>query len=390
MWAMKGEDVYIVEAVRTPVGRGHREKGIFRDVHPAELLGRTIAELLVRARVDSRQVDNVIAGCVYQIGEQSAGITRNAWLGRGLAEETGAITVDIRCGSGQEATHFGALRIAAGIDDLVVTGGVESMSRVGFPVNEAAQEQWGRGHDKELLERYDLLPQGLAAELIAERWGISRAASDEFAALSQQRAAAASEAGAFRREIMDFEVDGEVHSVDQGIRAGTTAESLAALKPAFKPDGTLTAGNSSQVSDGAAALLLANVKTAAELGLTARARIVDEVTLGVDPITMLTGPIPATREILARNNLTIGDLDAIEINEAFASVVLAWEREHSPDMAKVNPRGGAIALGHPLGSTGARLLTTLLHHLEDTGGELGLVTMCCAGGLGTATLIQRV
>ncbi|HEY2056449.1 MAG TPA: thiolase family protein [Solirubrobacterales bacterium] len=387
---MKGEDVYIVEAVRTPVGRGHREKGIFRDVHPAELLGRTFVELLDRAGVDSGRVDNAIAGCVYQIGEQATGITRNAWLGRGLAAETGAITVDIRCGSGQEATHFGALRIAAGIDDLVVTGGVESMSRIGFPVNEAAQEQFGRGHDKELLDRYELLPQGLAAELIAERWGVTREASDEFSALSQQRAAAASEAGAFRREIMDFEAGGEVHSADQGIRPGTTAETLAALKPAFKEGGTLTGGNSSQISDGAAALLLANEATADELGLTKRARIVDEVTLGVDPITMLTGPIPATREILARNNLRIGDLDAIEINEAFASVVLAWEREHSPDMAKVNPRGGAIALGHPLGSTGARLLTTLVHELEDDDGELGLVTMCCAGGLGTATLIQRV
>jgi acetyl-CoA acetyltransferase family protein len=387
---MNGDDVYIVEAVRTPVGRGHREKGIFRDVHPAELLGRTFVELLGRAGVDSGRVDNAIAGCVYQIGEQATGITRNAWLGRGLDEETGAITVDIRCGSGQEATHFGALRIAAGIDDLVVAGGVESMSRVGFPVNEAAQEQFGRGFDKELLDRYELLPQGLAAELIAERWGVTREASDEFSAQSQQRAAAASEAGAFRREIVDFEVGGEVHSVDQGIRPGTTAEKLAAMKPAFKEDGTLTGGNSSQVSDGAAALLLANVPTADELGLTKRARIIDEVTLGVDPITMLTGPIPATREILTRNDLKIGDLDAIEINEAFAPVVLAWEREHSPDMAKVNPRGGAIALGHPLGSTGARLLTTLLHELEDEDGELGLVTMCCAGGLGTATLIQRV
>jgi acetyl-CoA acetyltransferase family protein len=390
MGRVKGEDAYIVGAVRTPVGRGHPAKGIFREVHPAALLGQTFAGLLGRAGVDSDRVNNAIAGCVYQLGEQSTGITRNAWLGRGLAETTGAITVDIRCGSGQEATHFGALRIAAGIDDLVVTGGVESMSRIGFPANEAQQEQFGRGFDQELLDRYQLLPQGLAAELIAERWGVTREASDEFAALSQQRAAAASEAGAFRREIMDFEADGEVHSVDQGIRPGTTAESLAALRPAFRPDGTLTAGNSSQVSDGAAALLLANATAAAELGLTPRARIVDQVTLGVDPITMLTGPIPATREILARNRLAIGDLDAIEINEAFASVVLAWEREHSPDMDKVNPRGGAIALGHPLGSTGARLLTTLLHELEDTSGELGLVTMCCAGGLGTATLIQRV
>src|SRR6201996_4126810 len=387
---MNGDEVYIVEAVRTPVGRGHAEKGIFRDVHPAALLGRTFVELLGRAAGDSGRVGNAIAGCGYQIGEQSTGITRTAWLGRGLAEETGAITVDIRCGSGQEATHFGALRIAAGVDDLVVTGGVESMSRVGFPVNEAQQKEFGRGFDQELLDRYDLLPQGLAAELIAERWGISREASDEFSAQSQQRAAAASEAGAFRREIMDFEVDGETQNVDQGIRPGTTAEKLGELKPAFKEDGTLTGGNSSQISDGAAALLLANKKTADELGLTPRARIVDEVTLGVDPITMLTGPIPATRKILERNGMTINDLDAIEINEAFASVVLAWEKEHSPDMDKVNQRGGAIALGHPLGSSGARLLTTLVHELEDLDGEYGLVTMCTAGGLGTATLLQRV
>jgi acetyl-CoA acyltransferase len=387
---VKGDDVYIVEAVRTAVGRGHREKGIFRDVHPAKLLGDTFVELLRRADVDSAAVDNALAGCVYQIAEQATGITRNAWIGRGLAESTGAVTVDIRCGSGQEAAHLGALRIAAGVDELVVAGGVESMSRVGFPVNEGAQKEWGRGHDPELLERYNLLPQGLATELIAEQWSISREEMDALSVESHKRAAAATDSGAFEREIFGFEVDGVPQTRDQGIRPESSIESLAGLKPAFKEDGTVTAGNASQISDGAAALLLSGKAKAEELGLTPRAKIVDQVTLGVDPVTMLTGPIPATRKILQRNGLAISDLDAIEINEAFAAVVLAWQRELDPDMSKVNPRGGAIALGHPLGSTGARLLTTLVHELEDTDGELGLVTMCCAGGLGTATLIQRV
>ena len=387
---MKGAEVHIVEAVRTPVGRGHREKGIFRDVHPAKLLGDTFVELLRRSEVDSAAVDNALAGCVYQVAQQATGITRNAWLGRGLAETTGAVTVDTRCGSGQEAVHLGALRIAGGVDELIVAGGVESMSRVGFPVNEAAQEQWGRGQDAELLERYQLVPQGIAAELIAEQWGIGREEMDALSLRSHQRAAAATESGAFAREIFAVDADGGSQTRDQGIRTETTLELLAGLRPAFKEDGTVTAGNSSQISDDAAALLLASREKADQLGLTPRARIVDQVTLGVDPITMLTGPIPATRRILERNRLSLGDLDAIEINEAFASVVLAWQRELDPDLEKVNPRGGAIALGHPLGSTGARLLTTLLHELEDTDGELGLVTMCCAGGIGTATLIQRV
>jgi acetyl-CoA acyltransferase len=383
-------DVLILEAVRTPVGRGHPEKGALKDVHPADLLGQTYVGLLDRAGVDSAQVDNVIAGCVYQIAEQSTGITRSAWLQKGLAETTGATTLDIRCGSGQQAVHFGALRIAAGVDDLVVAGGVEHMSRVGFRVNEGAQDQWGRAFAPELLERYNLVPQGIGAEMIAERWAVSRDEMDELALRSHALAARAWAQGDFAREVVPVSVNAHVVSEDQGIRADTTLDRLAALKPAFKPDGRITAGNSSQVSDGAAALLLASSEKAAALGITARARIVDQVLLGVDPVTMLTGPIPATQRILERNGLSLGDIDLIEINEAFASVVLAWAREHEPDMDRVNVRGGAIAIGHPLGSTGARLLTTLLHALEDTGGELGLVTMCCGGGLGTATLIQRV
>ncbi|MDO8212592.1 thiolase family protein [Conexibacter sp. CPCC 206217] len=384
------QEAVIVEAVRTPVGRGHREKGIFRDVHPAVLLGGCYSALFARSGVDPETVDHAICGCVYQIAEQSAGITRNAWLQEGLPERTAATTVDVRCGSGQQAVNLAALRIATGVDDVVVAGGVEHMGRVGFPVNLGAQEQWGQAFTPQLLERYALVPQGEGAELIADRWGISREEMDALSAESHRRAAAATDSGAFARELLPTVGSGATQTADQGIRPSTTPEILAGLKPAFRPDGRVTAGNSSQISDGAAALLLTSAAKARALGVRPRARIVDQVVLGVDPITMLTGPIPATAKILERNGLTIGDLDAIEINEAFASVVLAWEREHRPDMARVNPRGGAIAIGHPLGSTGARLITTLLHELEDLDGELGLVTMCCAGGIGTATLIQRL
>jgi acetyl-CoA acyltransferase len=384
------QDALIVEAVRTPVGRGHPEKGIYKDIHPADLLGRAFVGVLERAGVDSSQVDNVIAGCVYQLAQQGSGITRNAWLSKGLAPETGATTVDIRCGSAQQAINLAAQRIALGIDDVVVAGGIEHMGRVGFPVNEGAQKEWGRGFTPELLERYNLVSQGMGAEMIADKWGISREECDAFGVRSQRLAAQATEAGKFAPEMLPIEIDGIVHDTDQGIRPGTTLETLANLKPSFREDGKLTAATSSQVSDGAAAVMLASVEAARRLGLTPRAKVVDQVVLGVDPITMLTGPIPATAKILERNGLTIDDIDLIEINEAFASVVLAWEREHQPDMDRVNPWGGAIAIGHPMGSTGARLTTTLLNALEDQDKELGLVTMCCGGGLGTATLIRRV
>ena len=387
---MLGRDAYILEAVRTPVARGHPEKGDLRDVHPADLLGRVFLGLFDRSGADPAAVDNVIVGCVYQIAEQSSGITRSAWLAKGLPETTGATTVDIRCGSSQQALHFAGLQVASGQDEVVVAGGVEHMGRVGFPVNEGAQKAWGRAFTPELLERYGLVPQGEAAELVADRWGIGREEMDELSLRSHRLAHEATVSGAFAREILPVEVDGAVRSTDQGIRPDATLETLAALKAVFREDGRVTAGNSSQISDGAAALLVASEEGAKRLGVRPRARIVDQVVLGVDPVTMLTGPIPATRKILERNGLTIGDVDLVEINEAFAPVVLAWAREHEPDMGRVNVRGGAIALGHPLGATGARLLTTLLHGLEDRDGELGLVTMCCGGGLGTATLIQRL
>ena len=385
-----GRDALIVEAVRTPVGRGHPEKGVYRDVHPAHLLGRVYTEVLGRAGLGSEHVDNAIAGCVYQIAEQSSGITRLAWLQEGLAETTGATTVDVRCGSGQQAVNLAASRIGIGADEIVVAGGVEHMGRVGFPVQGSSQEQWGQAFTPELLERYELVPQGESAELIADRWGISREEMDELALRSHRLAAEAAESGAFDREIVAVDTPQGTVEADQGIRPETTLEALAGLRPAFREDGRVTAGNSSQISDGAAALLLASPAAAERHGLTPRARVVDQVVLGVDPVTMLTGPIPATAKVLARNGLALADLDLIEINEAFASVVLAWHREHPADMDRVNVRGGSIAIGHPLGSTGARLITSLLHELEDTDGELGLVTMCCGGGLGTATLIQRV
>lgn len=383
-------DAVVVEAVRTPIGRGSAEKGQYRAIHPADLLGRCFEEVLRRTPFLSDDVDNVIAGCVYQIAEQSAGIARTAWLAKGLAVTTGATTVDVRCGSGQQAVNIGALRIAVGVDDVVMAGGVEHMGRVGFSVNEEAQERWGRALTPEILDRYELVPQGLAAELIAERWGISRREMDELAVRSHHLAHAATLAGEFDREILSVSADGAEHRADQGIRPGTSLDALACLKPAFKPTGLVTAGNSSQVSDGAAALLLMSAERAAAHGLRARARVVDQVVLGVDPVTMLTGPIPATRRILERNGMTLGDIDIIEINEAFASVLAAWIRELDPDMERVNPRGGAIALGHPVGSTGARLVTSLLHELEDRDGTIGLVTMCCGGGVGTATLIERL
>jgi acetyl-CoA acyltransferase len=387
---LTNREALIIDAVRTPVGRGHPEKGMLREIHPATLLGYTYSELVRRSGIDPTEVDNVVAGCVYQVAEQAAGITRLAWLQAGLPEATGATTLDIRCGSGQQALHLAALAVKGGMDDVVVAAGVEHMGRVGFKVNEQAQEQWGRAFTPELLDRYALVGQGEGAELIADEYGITREAMDAFAAESHRRAHAATVGGAFAREMMPIEAGGETLTADQGIRPATTPEILGGLKPVFRADGRVTAGNSSQVSDGAAALLLMSGQKADELGMTPRAKVLDQVVLGVDPITMLTGPIPATAKILARNGLRMADIDVIEINEAFASVVLAWAAVHEPDMARVNPRGGAIALGHPLGSTGARLLTTLLHELEDLDGELGLVTMCCGGGLGTATLIQRV
>jgi len=383
-------EALIIEACRTPIGRGHPEKGMFRDIHPADLLGRAYVEVMKRAGVGCADVENVIAGCAHQVGQQASGIARTAWLQKGLPIETGAVTVDIRCGSGQQAVNFAAVSIESGINDLMIAGGVEHMGRVGFKANEGTQAAFGPAFTEALFSQYPIGSQGEGAELLADQWGITRLELDAVALRSHQRAQAATISGAFDREIFAVETSEGLQSHDQGIRPETTMGTLAALKPAFREEGRITAGNSSQVSDGASALLLASRDKASALNLKPRARVVDWVVVGVDPVSMLTGPIPATKKLLARNGLTISDIDAFEVNEAFASVPVAWERELQPDMDRVNRRGGAIALGHPLGATGARLLTTLLHQLEDDDGELGIVTMCCGGGLGTATLIQRV
>ena len=386
---MQGREVVIVEAVRTAIGRGHPEKGWFKDVHPNELLGTALVEVLARAGVEPELVEDVVAGCVHQFGEQSLNIGRNAWLQAGLPVETPATTVDRQCGSAQQAVNFAAALVAAGVHDVAIGCGVEHMGHVPMTVAWKVADEFGTPFPPDLLERYALVPQGLSAELIAERWAISRDDCDEVALRSQQRAAQAAAQGRFDREIVPVAVNGSVVASDQGIRPDTTLAGLAGLQPAFKEDGRHTAGNSSQISDGAAAVLLMSREKAEELGVRPRARIVDQTTVGVDPVLMLTGPIPATRKILERNGLAIGELDRVEINEAFASVVAAWELELKPDPERVNVNGGAIALGHPLGSSGARLITTLLHELERCDGERGLVTMCCGGGLGTATLIER-
>jgi acetyl-CoA acetyltransferase family protein len=385
-----GREVVIVEAVRTPVGRGHPEKGYYRDVHPNELLGRTFTELIDRAGIPADTVEDVVGGCVQQFGEQSINVTRNAWLQAGLPLETPATTVDRQCGSAQQAVNFAAALVASGVHDVAIGGGVEHMGHIPLGVGAKFTDTVGSPFPPALMERYALVPQGLSAEMIADKWELPRHELDELALRSHQLAHRATEEGRFEREILPFQVNGDTYVADQGIRPETTLEALAALKPAFKPDGRITAGNSSQISDGAAALLLMSADKARELGLAPRAKIVDQTTVGVDPVMMLTGPIPATRKLLERNGMTVDDIDLFEVNEAFAPVVLAWSRELSPDMDRVNVNGGAMALGHPLGSTGARLLTTLLHELERADKEIGLVTMCCGGGLGTGTLIQRV
>jgi acetyl-CoA acyltransferase len=384
-----GREVVIVEAVRTPVGRGHPEKGYYKDLHPSNLLAKTYSELIERSGIDPMEVGDVIAGCVQQWGEQAINIGRNAWLEAGLPEEVPATTVDRQCGSAQQAVNFAATLIASGVHDVAIGGGVEHMGKNSFAKAGEIMGQYGMAFSKELMERYDLIPQGLSAEMIADKWEIPRSELDEFGLRSQTLAQKATEEGRFEREMIPFQVDGDTYMTDQGLRE-TTLEGLSQLKPAFKPDGKITAGNSSQVSDGAAAVLLMTREKADELGLKPRARIYDITTVGVDPVIMLTGPIPATRKLLERNGMTMGDIDLVEINEAFASVVAAWQRELEPDMDRVNVNGGAIALGHPLGSTGARLITTLLHEMERSDKEMGLVTMCCGGGLGTGTLIQRV
>jgi acetyl-CoA acetyltransferase family protein len=386
----EGREVVIVEAVRTPIGRGHLEKGYYKDTHPNELLGKVYTEVIARAGIDAAEVEDVVAGCVQQFGEQGFNIARNAWLQQGLPIETPGTTVDRQCGSAQQAVNFSAALIAAGVHDAMIGGGVEHMGHFPFSAGMKTQQEFGFAFTPALMEKHNIVGQGLGAEMIADKWEITRAELDELAVRSHKLAHQATEEGRFEREIVPFSVNGDTYVADQGIRPDTNLEALSQLKPAFKPDGKITAGNSSQISDGAAAVLLMSAEKARALGLKARARIVDQTTVGCDPVKMLEGPIPATEKILARNSMTIDDIDLIEINEAFAPVVAAWAREHKPDMDRVNVNGGAMALGHPLGSTGARLITTLLHELERSDKEIGFVTMCCGGGLGTGTLIQRV
>ncbi len=390
----KGREVVIVEAARTPIGRGHPEKGYYKDTHPNELLGKAFSEVIDRAGIPAEAVEDVITGCVQQMGEQGFNIGRNAWLQAGLPVTTPATTVDRQCGSAQQAVNFGAALVGSGVHDVVIGGGVEHMGHIPMGVMFNFVDQLGSPWPEELMARYNLVPQGISAEMIADKWEIPRSELDELGLRSHQLAAKATEEGRFEREMisMDVKTNGSVQTVvtDQGIRPDTSLEKLSQLKPAFKEDGKVTAGNSSQISDGAAAVLLMTREKADQYGLKPRARILDQTTVGVDPVIMLTGPIPATQRLLERNSMKMDDIDLIEINEAFASVVAAWRRELEPDMDRVNVNGGAIALGHPLGSTGARLITTLLHELERSDKEIGLVTMCCGGGLGTGTIIQRV
>ncbi len=386
----EGREVVIVEAVRTPIGRGHREKGYYKDTHPNELLGTTYTEVIKRAGIDAAQVEDVIAGCVSQFGEQGLNVARNAWLQEGLPIETPGTTVDRQCGSAQQAVNFAAGLIAAGVHDAMIGSGVEHMGHLPFAAVAQTQQEFGVAFPPELMAKHNIVGQGLGAEMIADQWEIPRSELDELAVRSHRLANEATQEGRFEREIVPMTVNGDTYVTDQGIRPDTNLEALSQLKPAFKPDGKITAGNASQISDGAAAVLLMSADKAKELGLTPRARIVDQTTVGCDPVKMLEGPIPATRKILERNGMAIDDIDLFEINEAFAPVVAAWRRELSPDMDRVNVNGGAMALGHPLGSTGARLITTLLHELERSDKEIGFVTMCCGGGLGTGTLIQRV
>jgi len=384
-----GREVVIVEAVRTPIGRGHEEKGYYKDVHPSNLLAKVYGELFERSGVDPAEAGDVVTGCAQQFGEQGVNIGRNAWLEAGLPIETPATTIDRQCGSAQQAVNFAAALIATGVHDVAIGSGVEHMGHISFADGYEVMKEHGSPFSPELLERYNLIPQGLSAEMIADKWEIPRSELDEIGLRSQRLAAKATEEGRFEREIVPFAVNGDTYVTDQGLRE-TTLEGLAKLKPAFKEDGKITAGNSSQVSDGAAGVLLMAREKADALGLKPRARIYDQTTVGVDPVIMLTGPIPATQKLLERNGMKMDDIDLIEINEAFASVVAAWRRELDPDMDRVNVNGGAIALGHPLGSTGARLITTLLHEMERSDKQMGLVTMCCGGGLGTGTLIERI
>ena len=381
----------IVDAIRTPLGR---RNGKLKDVHPVDLAAHVLRAVVERNGVDPELVEDVIMGCVMQVGEQGINIARNAALAAGFPESTVGTTVDRQCGSSQQAAHFAAQGVIAGAYDVVIAAGVESMTRVPMGAS-VADGKYGFPFGPMMTGRYpNLVPQGISAELISEKWGITREQNDAFSLESHLRAARATEEGRFDREILPITVPtesgDEIVNRDEGIRPDSSLEKLAQLKPAFKPDGVVTAANSSQITDGAAAVLIMSEEKANQLGLKPRARFHTFALAGVDPVLMLTGPIPATTKVLERAKMTLDQMDLVEINEAFAPVVLAWEKEHHPDMAKVNVNGGAIALGHPLGASGARLMATLLNELERTGGRYGLQTMCEGGGMANATIIERI
>jgi acetyl-CoA C-acetyltransferase len=390
-------EVVIVEAVRSPIGR---RNGGLSSVHPADLLGTVLTELIDRSGIDPAEVDQVVAGCVSQVGEQSFNIGRTAWLSAGLPLTTASTTVDTQCGSSQQATNVATSLVGAGVVDVAIACGVELMSRVPIGSNSSKKLGLGVPIPKTYFPHYEFTSQFEGAERIADKWGVTRADTDAFGLASQQRAATAWAEGRFDGQVVavdapDLDEEGKpagtTHRVerDEGLRE-TSLEALANLKPVARPEGVHTAGNSSQISDGSAAVLMMTAEKAAALGLTPCARVVDTCLVGVDPVLMLTGPIDATQRLLERTGMAIGDFDLFEINEAFASVVLAWQREVGADPERTNPNGGAIALGHPLGGTGAFLVTKAVHELERTDGTAALVSMCCGGGLGTGTIIERI
>ena len=380
---MTGRDAVVVDAVRTPVGR---RGGGLAGVHPVDLSAHVLDALVARTGLDPAVVDDVVWGCVSQTGEQAVNVARNAVLAAGWPEDVVGVTLDRQCGSSQQAVHFAAAGVIAGQYDVAVAGGVESMSRV--PMLCTVTQGPGEPFGPRMLRRYPdgLVPQGVSAEIIAERWGLSRQQLDEIALCSHANADAARASGAFDGELAPV----EGVAADEGVRPGSSLETLGALPPVFRADGVVTAGNSSQISDGAAALLVTTSEVAARHGWRPLARLHAFATAGVDPVTMLTGPIPATARVLRRAGVALADIDSFEVNEAFASVVGAWLAETGADRARVNPRGGAIALGHPLGASGARLMTTLVHHLRQTGGRWGLQTMCEGGGMANATVLERL
>jgi len=378
-------DAYIVEAVRSPVGK---RNGGLAEVHPAELSAQVLAALVDRAGIDPAVIDDVIWGCVGQIGEQSSDIARTAALTAGWPDTVTGVTVDRQCGSSQQSLHFAAAGVIAGQYDVVVAGGVESMSQV--TIGSAAE--FGAGPFPERFQaRYGMPNQGVGAELMAERWALSRTQLDEFSVASHEKAAAAQDSHAFDDQIVPIRRgDGSVVTADEGIRRGTSVEKLAGLKPAFKEDGVIHAGNASQISDGSAALLVMSGEKAKELGCTPIARVHTAVLAGADPVLMLSAPIPATQKALRKSGLDVGDIGVFEINEAFASVPMAWQLEIGADEKVLNPNGGAIALGHPLGGSGARLLTTMVHHMRANNIRYGLQSMCEGGGQANAAIVELV